>query len=326
MIHEFFGLTVFSQEIVSFRNLLATMYQATADQILARLVAGRLIHVDETEVKLKTGKGYVWVFANAEDVFYMYRPNREGGFLQDLLKDFRGVLVSDFYSAYDALTCVQQKCLIHLMRDMNQDLLNNPFDEDLQAITRPFGALLRSLVSTVDQHGLRQCHLKKHEAEVADLHRSLLDLRVSSDAAESLRDRLLRCWDKLFTFLHHDGVSWNNTCAEHAIKKFARYREEAAQSVKEEGLKEYLVLLSIYETCRYRGLSFFKFLRSKELDLETYRERKRPIERPFEIETYPDGYISPPMARIRRLKAAASREEPPDRIDGHGGDLALGQG
>ena len=211
------------------------------------------------------------------------------------------------------------------MRDMNQDLLNNPFDEDLQAITRPFGALLRSLVSTVDQHGLRQCHLKKHEAEVADLHRSLLDLSVSSDAAESLRDRLLRCWDKLFTFLHHDGVSWNNTCAEHAIKKFARYREEAAQSVKEEGLKEYLVLLSIYETCRYRGLSFFKFLRSKELDLETYRERKGPIGRPFAIETYPDGYIPPHMASIRRLQAAASGEAPPDRIDGEGDDSALGQ-
>jgi hypothetical protein len=186
--------------------------------------------------------------------------------------------------------------------------------------------LLRSLVSTIDQHGLRQCHLKKHEAEVADLHRSLLELSVSSDAAEALRDRLLRYWDKLFTFLHHDGVSWNNTCAEHAIKKFARYREEAAQSVKEEGLKEYLVLLSIYETCRYRGLSFFKFLRSKELDLETYRESKRPIGRPFAIETYPDGYVPPHMASIRRLQAAASAEAPPDRIDGQGDDLDLGQG
>jgi hypothetical protein len=39
-----------------------------------------------------------------------------------VLKDFRGVLVSDFYAAYDSLTCEQQKCLIHLIRDMNTDL------------------------------------------------------------------------------------------------------------------------------------------------------------------------------------------------------------
>ena len=31
----------------------------------------------------------------------MYRPTREGDFLHELLKDFRGVLVSDFYAAYD---------------------------------------------------------------------------------------------------------------------------------------------------------------------------------------------------------------------------------
>lgn len=269
LMYELFGLTIFSQEIVAFRNLLAGMYRATSHQILSKLISGKVLHIDETEVHLKTGKVYVWVFASAEEVYYMYRPNREGGFLRELLQEFRGVLVSDFYSVYDALACVQQKCLIHLMRDMNQDLLNNPFDEDLKSITRPFGALLRTLVSTVDQHGLRQCHLKNHEAEVTDLHRSLMDLSVSSDAAEALRDRLLRCWDKLFTFLQYDGVSWNNTYAEHAIKKFAQFREEAARSLKEEGLKEYLVLLSVYETCRYRGLSFLKFLRSKEVDLET---------------------------------------------------------
>jgi hypothetical protein len=50
----------------------------------------------------------------------MYRPTREGDFLHDLLKNFKGVLVTDFYAAYDSLECPQQKCLIHLMRDMNQ--------------------------------------------------------------------------------------------------------------------------------------------------------------------------------------------------------------
>jgi Transposase IS66 family len=41
-----------------------------------------------------------------------------------LLKNFHGVLVSDFYSAYDTIGCPQQKCLIHLIRDINQELLN----------------------------------------------------------------------------------------------------------------------------------------------------------------------------------------------------------
>ena len=63
--------------------------------------------------------GYVWVLASMEEVAYFYTPTREGDTIQALLKDFSGVLVSDFYAAYDAINCPQQKCLIHFIRDLN---------------------------------------------------------------------------------------------------------------------------------------------------------------------------------------------------------------
>jgi hypothetical protein len=50
---------------------------------------------------------------------YLDRPTRETAFLCELLKEFKGVLVSDFYNGYDSLPCEQQKCLIHLIRDTN---------------------------------------------------------------------------------------------------------------------------------------------------------------------------------------------------------------
>ena len=70
-------------------------------------------------------------------------------------------MVTDFYSAYDGLPCLHQRCLIHLMRDMNRAILDNPFDQELQSITVPFGALLRSIVVTVDAHGLKRQYLKR---------------------------------------------------------------------------------------------------------------------------------------------------------------------
>jgi len=59
-----------------------------------------------------------------EEVAYVYAETREGELLHTLLKDFKGVLVSDFYAAYDSIHCPQQKCLIHLIRDLNDDVLN----------------------------------------------------------------------------------------------------------------------------------------------------------------------------------------------------------
>jgi hypothetical protein len=40
----------------------------------------------------------------------------------------------------------------------------------------------------------------------------------------------------LFTFLDHDGVPWNNNNAEHAVKRFADYREMADGHFSEQGL------------------------------------------------------------------------------------------
>ena len=132
-----------------------------------------------------------------------HRADPAGDFLPSLLKDFHGVLVSDFYAAYDALPCPQQKCLIHLIRDMNQELLNNPFDMELQSITAPFGVLLRAAVEEIDRHGLKRRHLAKYDHEAGVGYFGSL---ASFRAMQALRVRLLKYREKLFTFLRHDGV------------------------------------------------------------------------------------------------------------------------
>ena len=302
MLREFFDLTVSTTEIHMFKSLMADYYQPTYRRLLEKILAGGLLHIDETEVTLHSGKAYVWVFANLEEVVFMYRPTREGDFLKELLKDFRGVLVSDFYTAYDSIGCPQQKCLIHLMRDINQELLNNPFDEELQSITRPFGTLLRVVVTTVDQHGLKRRHLERHKPEVDSFFRQLGGQTFHSEAAESLRTRLNKYREKLFTFIAYDGVPWNNNNAENAIKRFAYYREDTVGLMKEPGLSSYLVLLSICHTCRYKGISFLKFLVSKELDVDVFCDRKWQKQEAASIETYPEGFVPPHFKRWQTAK------------------------
>jgi hypothetical protein len=71
-----------------------------------------------------------------------------------------------------------------------------------------------------------------------------------------------------FTFLGHDGVPWNNNNAEHAIKRFAKYRRNADGRYTERSLKEYLVLASVLETCEFNNVNVLKFLLSKETTLD----------------------------------------------------------
>jgi hypothetical protein len=301
---EVFGLQVINPEVVMFKTLMARYYRGTYTGLLRKILAGNLLHVDETEVKLKREKGYVWVFTNLEEVVFMYRPTREGDFLRELLKDFHGVLVSDFYAAYDSLDCPQQKCLIHLMRDMNHELLGNPYDQELRSLTEPFGTLLRAVVTSVDEHGLKRRHLKKHEREVEAYFRRLADQSFHSEAAKALQERLLKYREKLFTFIQYDGVPWNNNNAENAIKRFAYYREGTVGTMKEKGLQNYLTLLSICHTCRYKGVSFLKFLLSREKDIDLFCQGGRRRRRAPTVELYPKGFIPPHFARLRKRDRA----------------------
>ena len=288
---DYFGIPVTGSDVYVFKQLLAQYYAETYNLLLKKIVTGSLIHADETEVHLENGgKGYVWVFTNLEEAVFLYKGSRDGQFLQSLLKDFSGVLVSDFYAPYDALSCRQQKCLIHLMRDFNNDVQHNPWDEEIKSLAANFGKLMRSIVATIDRYGLKQRHLNKHRRDVSRFFRDVSTECYKSDVAAGYQKRLLRYQDKLFTFLNHNGVPWNNNNAEYALKRFAYFREIFDGQVSEPGLNAYLVLLSIYVSCEYKGLSFLRFLLSKGKDIDRFYMEKVRGNSPSLIELVPEGF------------------------------------
>jgi hypothetical protein len=252
----------------------ACIYKKTCEQMMHKLVTGHVIHADETAVSIGGKRMYVWVFCNSEETVYYPTSTREADFPKQMLNEFKGVLVSDFYPAYDSIRCPQQKCLIHLMRDLNNDLLKAPFDQEVRSLAFEFGAILKEIIETIDRFGLKVRFLKRHKKVVARFYRELAKRAYRSDTAAKYQDRLQKEQGRLFVFLDHDGIPWNNNNAEHAIKSFAMLRTAIGGSSTENGLADYLVLLSVLETCKSKGLSFLGFLRSGELDIDTFADRK----------------------------------------------------
>src|SRR5207247_5850950 len=130
--------------------------------------------------------------------------------------------------------------------------------------------LLPPVMTTIAQYELRQRHLGKHKRAVARYYHTIAGEAYRSEGVDVYRHRLLQYQEKLFTFLDHDGVPWNNNNAEHAVKSFAYYRQVADGRFSESGLNEYLVLLSIDQTCRYKEVSFLQFLLSQKKDIDAY--------------------------------------------------------
>jgi hypothetical protein len=205
-------------------------------------------------------------------VVYLYRPNREADFLKEFLKGFTGVVVSDFYAGYDSLNCRKQRCLIHLTRDLNDELLKNPFDDQLKEIVSSFGLLLRGIISTTDKFGLKSRFLRKHKEQTDKFFKQI---RWLESKTEKIKKKLIDYADELFTFLDYDGIPWNNNNAEYSIKHFVEYRGAMKGIMTEHGLEAHLILLSIYQTCKYKGINFLDFLLSKEKDIDKFQVIKR---------------------------------------------------
>jgi hypothetical protein len=266
-LEDMFGLFVDDQAMYTLKRYLAQGYQLLSDEILQSVVRDSILHIDETVVHLGRETGYVWVMTSMDKVYYFYRSSREGSFLLEILSPFDGVLVSDFYSAYDTLACKQQKCLVHLVRDVDDDLLRNPLDTEFKGVAKKLGALLREIIQTVDRYGLKNRHLRKHKRVVSRFLESVVSTDFLSELANKYKKRFQKSGEKMFTFLDHDGVPWNNNNAEHAIKRFAKYRRMADGQFTERTLKEYLVLASVFETCEFNNVNVLKFLLSKETTL-----------------------------------------------------------
>jgi hypothetical protein len=267
---DLFLIDIRPEQTRKFKRSVVRRYNGLYDELRQHILKSHVLHIDEGDVAIrKSSNGYVWVFATMDAVWYLYKESRSGGFLKELLEGFSGVLVSDFYNAYDGISCPQQKCLLHLLRDFNEDLKSNPFDEEFKEITRRFGEILRRIVDTIDKFGLTQRHLHKHKRAAEAFVRFVCAHEFSSEAAMRYQKRFTKYGHRLFTFLDHNNVPWNNACAEYSVKSFMRFKATSDGLFSERSLQESLVMLSVTQTCKLNGVNVLKFLLSKKVDIGT---------------------------------------------------------
>ena len=76
-----FDIFVDNSRMVRSRRSVSAEYEVLYSAIVESIVQEKILHVDETSVKLIGSEGYVWVLAGMDKVYYFYKPSREGSFL-----------------------------------------------------------------------------------------------------------------------------------------------------------------------------------------------------------------------------------------------------
>jgi len=261
--------------VSAFVSEMAREYVATENLLLDRLVRSPVIHADETKVNIRGVSHYAWVLTDGKHVVFKLSETRQISTIQPLLDGYGGVLVSDFYGGYDSLPCEQQKCLVHLIRDLNDDLWSNPFNEDYECFVANVRDLFVPIFEDVNRWGLKARFLKKHMKAVNQFYGRVIEANeCRSELVEKYRKRFTRYRESLFRFLTEDGIPWNNNMAERALRHLA-VQQKISGCFVGSGAIDYLRLLGISQTCRFQDKPFLQFLLSGERDVDQFKIRKR---------------------------------------------------
>ena len=275
VIENLFSEQITEASIVNFVRRMADLYNPTEKALLRRILASPFIHVDETKISIQGVDNYVWVLTDGSHVVFRLTETRETTLVSEILAGYSGVLVSDFYAGYDSVARRQQKCLVHLIRDLNDDLWKNPFNKELEKFVGEVADLLDPIFHDVERYGLKARHLRKHRKAVDRFFRNRIDLHASTcEIVSKYQKRFQRYRESLFLFLQEDGIPWNNNMAERAIRHLAIQRKISGAFYWQIAIR-YLRLLGIAQTCRFQNKSFLRFLLSEEKDVDGYREGKR---------------------------------------------------
>jgi len=225
------------------------------DRLKVALRAAGVVHADETGWRTDGQNGYLWTLTDPKHTLYHVDGSREGRVIVELLGEaFDGTLVSDFYAVYDQFKGPQQKCLVHLLRDLKETVQERPDLKD-HAFFNGCKGLLQRMLRLKKQQGPMAAAAYARQVKGLETRLRNLGQKDWGDAeADRLAGRLRKYQDRLTVFLHDPAVAGTNNAAERALRPAVVMRKITGGSRSERGAQAWAVLASVMRTMQQQGL------------------------------------------------------------------------
>jgi len=235
---------------------LALVLMLWYEEIAESAKSSAVLHADETGWRVNGKTHWMWCFTNGDVTYYVIDRSRASPVVRRFFKRaFKGVLVSDFYGAYNAVACAaKQKCLPHLLRDMVNVKKRKDSSGDWKTFSKRLKRLLRDAMRLCGRR--KELAVAKYESLRSGIERRLTCLlKESWENVESKRlvKRLRRHRQELLVFLYREGVPSDNNHAERMIRNGVVMRKNSYCNRSEEGAETQAVLMSIFRTLKQRG-------------------------------------------------------------------------
>jgi transposase len=249
---ETLGIELSPSGVLGIVNRVADRLKPYYKTLEEALKIQEIVHADETGWKVNSIPWYIWCFCNKKLAYFYPIKSRASQVVKDILgEDFEGIVVCDFYAAYNCIKKTQ-RCLVHLLRDISDErkILKN------SVLLKKFDDRIRCFIND----GLRIQKMESgdlKETEIRKMEKALTvitNMKVTKGKAETLIKRIKKYQTEIIRFVNHPELEYHNNRAERQIRPIVISRKISYQSNTDEGAKKNCILHSVMETLRLQKL------------------------------------------------------------------------
>lgn len=210
------------------------------------------LHADETGFRKDGQNGYVWgVFTKTLSILSA-ATSRARINIQELLKNFKGVIVVDGYNAYDEFL-LKQRCWAHLLRDF-KNLSENNSEIEIQYIR------LKKLYETMKILNEKPPDNKKID-DCKWILKDIVTCLKTIKQAKKLVTLVENGGDDWFTALYYEGVPLHNNHAERELRPIVLLRKSIGCYRNEKGKNWIDNTVSVLHTWKLQEKNIFQNLK-----------------------------------------------------------------
>jgi hypothetical protein len=213
-----------------------------------------VVHADETGLREDGTNGYLWSFSTPTERYFV-RAGRHKEVVDDVLgSSFTGVLVTDFYAAYDHYDGPHQRCWAHLLRDIHALGERHPSATHLHVWAEQVHAIYERARRVTGPATTRRRAQLQCEADLLAACQPYLAADAAVAPQATLCRRVAKYLPELFTFVADPAVPATNNAAERSVRPVVIQRKISGGTRSPSGTTTFTRLATLFGTWRARGL------------------------------------------------------------------------
>lgn len=246
------GLSLSAGALTQGWQRLATLLEPAYDQILTQVKNSLVLMADETGWRIRGVTYWLWYFGSRYWSYYVIDRRRGTSVVNRIIgKFFAGVLLTDFWGAYNAIeTWAKQRCIFHLYTALKKVDIQRPDDPSWrdfrQRLKRIFQDAVRLLNDRID---LNQPTIERRRRLLEQRLDAVLAEPSTQKDARRLQKRLRRHRHELFTFLDYAPLlSPYNNHAEQQMRGPVISRRISQGNRSVQGAQAQAILMSLFRS------------------------------------------------------------------------------